>query len=154
MVNAAQDFVSEEHLVALAGETVVAAPHVGLATRFDMLCERLYGDRAGRMVLVSWKTSGDCPFETTARRVSITARVCRAIEDNTPSEFVVAREHLAQLALELHMVRNEHQVDVQEACIVYLTPGKREHRVVWLDDASISGQGYERVWEYITALRQ
>jgi len=152
MVHAAKDFIRDERLAVLAGETVIAAPHVGLGTRFDLLGERLYGNAAGHKVLISWKTSGDCPFAAGTTRASLVSWVCRAVDKSTPSEFIIAREHLAQLSLEIYLLRKEHKVKVHEACIVYLTPNKREYRTIYVD--GIKNRGYETVWEYVVALKQ
>ena len=149
MLEAVKRFTDEHQLVALSGEQVIVAPTQGLGTRFDMLFERR-GE--GRLVLISWKSTGYCPFGDAVTEVSLEDRVCRRITEQTSSEAIVSREHLAQLVLELHMLRDEHKVDVHEAMIVYLSPFSREYRVVAMDRDSIEG-GYQRAWEWINDRR-
>lgn len=148
MVLSARDFIASERLVVLAGEKVIAEPSVGLGTRFDALCQRADG---GALVLVSWKTTGECPFPPELARVSFNAWMCYSVTDASSSEEIVAREHLSQLALELRMLRDMHAIDVREACIAYFSPGVRTHRVVWIEDPL---RGYATAWSFIEQNRQ
>jgi hypothetical protein len=156
MVGAAQDFVRDHRLTPVAAEQVIVAPAVGLGTRFDLLCsQQVSQQQQQRHTLISWKTTGNCPFDADTNLVALEKWVVQqpdVVERQCSSQVIVAREHLAQLALELYMLRETHRVSsVTDACIVYLAPSQRTYRVIWLDRESLEpAGGYMRVWQYIT----
>lgn len=92
MVQAAKQFLLSRQLIPLCGELIVAEPAWGLATKFDMLCERTRNHR----VLVSWKTTGHCPFQPEARGFQLAPLVCNKPLATASSELLACREHAAQ----------------------------------------------------------
>ena len=153
MVEAARDFAASERLRFEAVEQVVADANVGVATRFDALARR--EGTSPRFVLVSWKTSSACPFDDSVRSASLDEWLSSgSVSSSSSSEAIAAREHLAQLTVELHLLRDSHAIDVAEACVVYLSPGERRFRVVWLTRESIDGGGYARCFRRMLATKQ
>jgi hypothetical protein len=149
MVRSAEKFIMDEKLVALAGEQVISAVSIGLGTRFDMLCERLTGSK--NLVLVSWKT-GSCPFDSGVSRVGLLQYIYKVVDPASSSvDFIIAREHLCQLALELYMLCENHQVDIQEACICYLMPSTRAYRSIFLKNWK---NEYKEIYNWILKLKR
>lgn len=95
MVQAAKRFIAEHKLVPLCGEMVIVEPNWRLGTKFDMLCERAQGQH----VLVSWKTTGLCPFLPHVKSFSAERLVCHMPTNTTSSEMLAAREHASQVCL-------------------------------------------------------
>ena len=126
MVQAAKRFIQDQQLVPLCGELIIANPAWGLATRFDLLCERNPAHR----VLVSWKTTGQCPFDPRMKKVGLSALVCQMPLATASSELLACREHTAQIALEAHILQTKHDVPLQQAFIVYLSPGQDSYRCI------------------------
>ncbi len=156
MVEAARDFAASERLRFEAVEQVVADADAGVATRFDALARR--EGTSPRFVLVSWKTSGAFPFDDdSVRSASLDEWLSSgsvSSSSSSSSEAIAAREHLAQLTIELHLLRDSHAIDVAEACVVYLSPGERRFRAVWLTRESIDGGGYARCFRRMLATKQ
>jgi CRISPR/Cas system-associated exonuclease Cas4 (RecB family) len=145
MVQAAKRFVEEQKLVPLCGEMIIVEPRWGLGTKFDMLCERAEGHH----VLVSWKTTGLCPFVEGLKRFNAEILVCQVPNKTSSSECLAAREHAAQLALEVHMLQTQHNVPIRHALVVYLNPEKTEYRAVAMEDV----QSSTRIAEWIAKKR-
>jgi hypothetical protein len=145
MVRGALKFVRDSNMAPLTGETVIACANVPLGTRFDCLTR----DQSSRNVLVSWKTG----YDSIARLAPsvIKGEFMMADEDDrkrASSETIALREHIAQVTCELHMLRDEHQVDVDRACIVYLSPQKDGYQTVELDRSWVT-LGYQRGWKWM-----
>lgn len=146
MVRGALHFVRDWKLSPLAGETVIACAKLPVGTRFDCLLR----DQSGQNVLVSWKTGYDSIAKLAPEVIQ--GEFMMADEDDrkkASSETIALREHIAQLTCELHMLRDEHQVDIQRACIVYLSPNDSAgYRVVQLDRKWVT-MGYQSGWNWI-----
>ncbi len=118
------------HLAPLCGEILIESLDVNVGTRLDMLAVR---KGTNRLVLVSWKTTGACPFTPGV----VEGRFSRAILEPGAQavsnvEAYIAQQHLAQVACELHMLWTTHRVhEVTSAVIIYLYPDGRS-RSVWL----------------------
>jgi hypothetical protein len=148
MVKAAQQFISDKQLVPVTGELVISSPVIGLATKFDLLCSC----PTGGYTLVSWKTTGSCPFPPAAQQVSAEELICRGVPgEDTSSERRSAREHVGQLVAELHMLKDLHKVDVREAYVAYLQPFQTSYRCIRLCPQTMTGGGYQRTWQWIVA---
>lgn len=142
-------------VVPICGERIIAAePEHRLGTRFDLLAADALDP--SKYVLVSWKTTGTCPFSSSETFVSAD-RVMETRRETDSSETIVAREHIAQLVCELHMLRDIHRLGASlcAAAIVYLFPGDGDrYQIVWLSSESVKGEGYARAWEWIVSKKK
>jgi hypothetical protein len=160
MLAAARRALRELGAAPVCGERVIAArAPVSLGTRFDLLAAR-----ANRtLLLVSWKTAATCPFASSSSAeiaVDLAARVTEPRRATDTSERVLQRAALAQIACELHMLRDAHQLgaSVDDAAIIYLLPGTGtasvRHRIVQLSGASVRGGGYRTAWHWMLERRR
>ncbi len=123
MVRAAMACFEEMELEPLCGELIMLSPLYALGARCDMIA--LNRHNADDIVLVSWKTSGTCPFPEGARVAEFAPVLLTTDTDGLglSTQEYTAQAHLAQLACELHMLREGHHVPATRALIVYIYPG-------------------------------
>lgn len=146
MVQSAALALRELELVPLCGEKIVADPAIRLGTRIDLLTARFHD--MTKFVLVSWKTTGMCPFSQTSP--SSFDSVMKRVSKQDSSEDITAREHLAQVVCELHLLCDEHQLAVDGAVIIYLFPGQESrYRAVWIRDDCVRNGGYRAAWAWL-----
>lgn len=136
MVRAAMALFAHFQLEALCGELIVHSNVWRLGARLDMIAVRKKDPT--EMVLVSWKTSGTCPFPAGVEIAEfgevLLNRGCTRVQS---SQDYVAQSHLAQLACELNMLWDSHGVyNIRYAVIMYVFAGatlaSNPPRAVWL----------------------
>lgn len=140
MVRAAMALFERLEIEALCGELIVHSSEWLLGARLDMIAARKA--RPDELVLVSWKTSGACPFPEGVEVAEFgDVLLDRSVTRVKSSQEYVAQSHLAQLACELNMLWDNHGVyNVRYAVIIYVFAGStattNPPRAVWLGPRS------------------
>lgn len=133
MVRAAMKLFQDLKLTALCGELIIHSNTWRLGARCDMIAAR--SEHPTELVLVSWKTSGACPFPAGQVIAEFGGVLLSAQENRVQStQDYLAQSHLAQLACELNMLWNTHAVyNIRHAVIIYVFPDPTiAPRPVWL----------------------
>lgn len=163
MVNTALEALSREHLVPLCGEQVITPPlsdTARIATSLDLLAEYMAPptEPVGQLVLISVKTTGRCPFSDDCRYAAFDPIMLEPPKKHhiacVTLDEALRRQHLAQLACELYMLRAGHNVKrLRAACILYLFPHAPvgTYRIVYLANESFAPMACARVWRNVVA---
>lgn len=149
MTLAAMTLFDKFGLEALCGELIIHSNVWRLGARCDMIATRK--GVPNELVLVSWKTSGACPFpegQETAEFGSVL--LDRNVKIVQSTQDYLAQSHLAQLACELCMLWNTHGVyNIRYAVIIYIFAGathaSNPPRAVWLGPNSCKQLACETV---------
>lgn len=146
MVRSAMKLFRDLKLTALCGELIIHSNTWRLGARCDMIAAR--SEHPKELVLVSWKTSGACPFPPGVC-IAEFGRVLLSADENRvqSTQDYLAQSHLAQLACELNMLWNTHAVyGIRHAVIIYVFPDATlAPRPVWLGPNSCGQLACETV---------
>lgn len=146
MVKAAIKCFQTMNLEALCGELIILSPIYALGARCDMIA--LNRSDPNDLVLVSWKTSGSCPFPVGTNTAEFSQVILSPDTKHLKisTQEYIAQAHLTQLACELHMLWEGHQICITRAVIVYIYPGiEGRYRCIWLGPRSCTIEACRKV---------